>query len=154
MPWDKDDYPSSLKNLDTPIRNKAIEIANAMIDEGYKEGRAIPIATEQAKEWYDNASEKERKEMKNISDQDLKERDDEDNQSDSRPELMEKGEHVYPHDDGWAVQAEDAKQPTHVFDDKQEAIERATEIAKKKETHLVVHKADGSVQKKQSYDEV
>ncbi len=30
---------------------KAIEIANAMVDEGYEEGRAIPIATSQAKEW-------------------------------------------------------------------------------------------------------
>ena len=38
---------------------KAIEIANAMVDEGYEEGRAIPIATSQAKEWKENASKEE-----------------------------------------------------------------------------------------------
>lgn len=49
MPWDTQDYPSSLKNLDTAVKKKAIDIANSMIDEGYDEGQAIPIATEQAK---------------------------------------------------------------------------------------------------------
>jgi uncharacterized protein YdaT len=33
-----------LKNLEEPVKKKAIEIANAMMDEGYEEGRAIPIA--------------------------------------------------------------------------------------------------------------
>lgn len=51
MPWSMKDYPQSLKNLEKPVRKKAIEIANAMLDEGYEEGRAIPIATSQAKEW-------------------------------------------------------------------------------------------------------
>lgn len=51
MPWSMKDYPQSLKNLEEPVKKKAIEIANAMIDEGYEEGRAIPIATSQAKEW-------------------------------------------------------------------------------------------------------
>ncbi len=48
MPWNMNDYPSSLKNLDKPVRKKAIDIANAMLDEGYDEGKAIPIATKQA----------------------------------------------------------------------------------------------------------
>lgn len=56
MPWSMNDYPQSLKNLEEPVKKKAIEIANAMIDEGYEEGRAIPIATSQAKEWKENAS--------------------------------------------------------------------------------------------------
>jgi uncharacterized protein YdaT len=34
-----------------PIRNKAIEIANALLADGYEEGRAIAIATAQAEEW-------------------------------------------------------------------------------------------------------
>ncbi|ANU26502.1 DUF2188 domain-containing protein [Planococcus versutus] len=49
MPWSKDNYPDSFKNLDTPVRNKAIEIANALLRDGYKEDRAIPIALNQAK---------------------------------------------------------------------------------------------------------
>ncbi|PYZ92025.1 hypothetical protein CR194_17670 [Salipaludibacillus keqinensis] len=153
MPWDTHDYPDSLKNLATPVRKKAIDIANAMLDEGYKEGQAIPIATKQAKEWYENATEKEINEIKYRGNEELKKRDDKDKQSNSRPELLEKGEHVFPHEEGWAVQAEDGKQPSDVFDKKQDAIERAREIAQKKETHLVIHKADGSVQDKQSYEE-
>ncbi|AJH22842.1 hypothetical protein XM40_02195 [Bacillus velezensis] len=59
MPWSMKDYPQSLKNLEEPVKKKAIEIANAMVDEGYEEGRAIPIATSQAKEWKKNASKEE-----------------------------------------------------------------------------------------------
>ncbi|MNN01626.1 hypothetical protein D3C81_1142510 [compost metagenome] len=51
MPWSKNDYPPSMKNLDTRIRNKAVEIANALLDEGYDEGRAIAIGTSKAEEW-------------------------------------------------------------------------------------------------------
>ena len=51
MPWTKDDYPDSLKNFMAPVRYKAIDIANALLKDGYGEGRAISIATAQAKEW-------------------------------------------------------------------------------------------------------
>ena len=30
MPWTKEDYPDSLKNLKPTVRNKAIEIMNAL----------------------------------------------------------------------------------------------------------------------------
>jgi uncharacterized protein YdaT len=33
MPWTKTDYPNSMKNLPTAVRNKAIEIANALLEE-------------------------------------------------------------------------------------------------------------------------
>ncbi|UOR13441.1 DUF2188 domain-containing protein [Halobacillus amylolyticus] len=152
MPWDTTDYPSSLKSLDQVVRKKAIDIANAMIDEGYDEGRAIPIATEQAKEWYENATQDEIKEMKNKSDQDLRNRG-EGNDYPSRPELLDKGEHVVSHENGWAVQAEDAKQPSDVFNKKQFAVERAKEVAKNKGTKIIIHKKDGSIQEQTSYNE-
>ncbi|REJ08123.1 DUF2188 domain-containing protein [Halobacillus trueperi] len=148
MPWDTDDYPSSFKNLETSIRKKAIDIANAMIDEGYKEGQAIPIATEQAKEWYENADEKEINRVKQMSDKNLKTRDEEGRQGESRPELLEKGQHVVAHEEGWAVKTEDAKQPSDVFDKKQDAIDRAKEIAENKGTQVVIHKKDGNIQEK------
>ncbi|TGB03900.1 DUF2188 domain-containing protein [Halobacillus salinus] len=149
MPWDTSDYPSSFKNLDTAVRKKAIDIANAMIDEGYDEGRAIPIATEQAKEWYENASEKEVQQMKQASDHELKDHDED--EYESRPELLEKGEHVVSHEDGWAVKAEDAKQASDVFEKKQDAVDRAKEIARNKGTQVIIHKKDGSIQEKKSY---
>lgn len=34
-----------MKNLPEPVRAKAIEIANALLDEGYDEGKAIRIAS-------------------------------------------------------------------------------------------------------------
>jgi len=54
MPWSKNDYPPSMKNLDERVREKAVEIANALLRDGYEEGRAIAIATSQAEEWADN----------------------------------------------------------------------------------------------------
>lgn len=50
MPWSKNDYPAAMKNLDPEVRDKAIEIANALLEEGYEDGRAIPIAIDKAKE--------------------------------------------------------------------------------------------------------
>jgi uncharacterized protein YdaT len=52
MPWTIYRYPAAMKNLPYPARCKAIEIANALLAEGYLEGRAIRIAIARAKEWY------------------------------------------------------------------------------------------------------
>lgn len=40
-----------MKNLPPVLREKAIEIANALLDEGMQEGKAIRIAIAKAKEW-------------------------------------------------------------------------------------------------------
>jgi uncharacterized protein YdaT len=51
MPWDETYYPRSMRNLPPDIRSKAIEIADALLDEGYDDGTAIRIAIAKAKEW-------------------------------------------------------------------------------------------------------
>lgn len=52
MPWTKTDYPNSLKNFPQAIRNKAIEIANALLKKGnMEEGRIIATAISNAKKW-------------------------------------------------------------------------------------------------------
>ncbi len=51
MPYTKKEYPNSLKNFMAPVRNKAIDIANALLDKGTEEPRAIAIATAQAEDW-------------------------------------------------------------------------------------------------------
>ncbi|MBV8137739.1 MAG: DUF2188 domain-containing protein [Deltaproteobacteria bacterium] len=43
-----------MANLPFDIRAKAIEIANALLEEGYDEGRAIRIAIAKAREWAAN----------------------------------------------------------------------------------------------------
>ncbi|EAF3792322.1 hypothetical protein GE629_12765 [Listeria monocytogenes] len=57
MPWTKNDYPDSWENLRKTEREKAIEIGNALLKDGYSESRAIPIATSKAEEWYKNHKE-------------------------------------------------------------------------------------------------
>lgn len=51
MVWSKNDYPESMKNLPQKTKDKAIEIANALLEEGYSEERAIPISISQAEKW-------------------------------------------------------------------------------------------------------
>ena len=51
MPWTPDRYQPSMSHLPEPVREKAIEIANALLEEGMEEGKAIRIAIAKAKEW-------------------------------------------------------------------------------------------------------
>jgi uncharacterized protein YdaT len=53
MPWDEAYYPRSMGKLPLEVRLKAIDIANALLEEGYEEGKAIRIAIAKAKEWAD-----------------------------------------------------------------------------------------------------
>jgi uncharacterized protein YdaT len=56
MPWDETYYPRSMRNLPLEVRLKAIEIANALLEEGYDDGTAIRIAIAKAKEWAERSS--------------------------------------------------------------------------------------------------
>lgn len=51
MPWSEQHYPVSMKHLTEEVRQKAIEIANALLEENYDEGRAIAVATAKAEQW-------------------------------------------------------------------------------------------------------
>ena len=122
MPWTKKDYPSSFKNFNSKTRNKAIEIANALVDEeGYEEGRAIAIATQKAKEW---ASDRESL-KKNGKDQ-----------------------HVVFKDGLWKVEKEGKEKASYTFDRKEDALEKAKEIASNQNVQVVVHKKDGKIEGK------
>ena len=45
-----------MQHLEPEIRLKAIEIANALLEEGYDDGRAIRIGIVKAKEWAERRS--------------------------------------------------------------------------------------------------
>ena len=51
MPWTREKYPPAMQRLPPEVRAKAIEIANAMLAEGYEEGQAIRMAIAAAKRW-------------------------------------------------------------------------------------------------------
>ncbi|MEG9298808.1 DUF2188 domain-containing protein [Mangrovibacillus sp. Mu-81] len=115
MPWSKNDYPASLKNLPADVRNKAIEIANALLDEGYDEGRAIAIATDRAHK-SEEGSGKDKTEY-----------------------------HVKTHDDGWQLIEADSSRAIMVEDTKEELLSKAKDYVNEHTGTLVIHKQDGSV---------
>lgn len=133
MAYSMNDYPDSLKNLDRLERRKAIDIINAMLEEGYDEGRAIPIGTEQAQEWYKDASEED---LKKLENKDLKDHDDDESHG---PDLIDNDVEVYFEDDEWKVKTVGAKQASDTYDKKNEAEKRAKEIADKRGTNVKVH---------------
>ena len=50
MPWNESYYPASMNNLPDDVREKAIEIANALLRAGRTEGQAIRIGIAKAEE--------------------------------------------------------------------------------------------------------
>ena len=57
MPWNSGYFPASMRNLPPLVREKAIEIANALLDEGMEEGMAIRVAIAKAKAWAERHAE-------------------------------------------------------------------------------------------------
>ena len=51
MPWSSSYYPPAMKHLPPQVREKAIEIANALLESGRPEGQAIRIGIARAKQW-------------------------------------------------------------------------------------------------------
>lgn len=51
MPWTATHFPAAMQNLMPAVRLKAVAIANAQLEKGMDEGRAIRIAIAQAKKW-------------------------------------------------------------------------------------------------------
>lgn len=136
MPWTKNDFPDSLKNLNTKVRNKAIEIANTLVDdENMEEGRAIAIATSRAKDWAINRGSQSGKDN-----------------SDTDPKTHGMDQYVTPRKNGWAVKSEHAERASKVLDNKQEAVKYATGIAKKHHSQLIIKGEDGRIQEKRSYN--
>ncbi|MNY69927.1 hypothetical protein D3C86_2079450 [compost metagenome] len=59
MPWPKGTYPPSYKNLPVKLREKAVEIANAILEESGDEGLAIATGLKKAKELRQKKKEKD-----------------------------------------------------------------------------------------------
>jgi uncharacterized protein YdaT len=58
MPWYNGDFPPSYKNQPEALREKAVEIANALLNEGAEEGIAIATGLKQARLLLKNNDEK------------------------------------------------------------------------------------------------
>lgn len=143
MAWNMEDYPNAFKNFDRVLQKKMIDIANALVDSGYEEGEAIPIAIEQGKEWYENASEAEQREV--LYGPNPQKSDDHDTGS-TDPSLLDEDVMVYYEDDQWKVKTVNADQASNVYTTKNEAVKRAREIAENKDTHVQIYKQNGDRQ--------
>lgn len=133
MPFDRRNYPSSMKNLDKEVRDKAIDITNAMLKDGYDEDNAIPIAISQAKDWANDASNAE---LKEIRKKDLKDHKKSDNKS---ARLQDADVEVsYNYDkEKWQVKSKKASQAEGYYDTKKEATDRAREIAENRASKVI-----------------
>jgi uncharacterized protein YdaT len=130
MPWNKKNFPESYQSFNKPVRDKAIQIANAMLsDSKYSHAAIIPIAAAAAMEW---ARSRDIPVSAN---------------SESGPNYQ-----VVPHRNRWAVKAEHGRYPTAVYDTKTSAISRGLELAMRHLSQLVIYDSDGNLQEKRNYD--
>ncbi|WP_137596728.1 DUF2188 domain-containing protein [Paucilactobacillus kaifaensis] len=142
MAWNMKDYPVSMKNMDQLERKKAIDIANALLADGYPDDRAIPIAMSQAEKWYENAREQEKRA---FIKEDNPSKNDQHDINERNAELIDANEVVKYTDNGWAVMAQGAKKASAIFDTKKEAVAAAKSIARNKRSNVKEYRKDGSL---------
>ncbi|HEV8285417.1 MAG TPA: DUF2188 domain-containing protein [Chitinophagaceae bacterium] len=139
MPWTKTDYPVSMKNLPKEVRDKAIEIANALLEEeNMNEGIVIATAISRAKDWAANRGKQTEPGAKNR-----------------RTDVKHHGKDKYVipgKEGGWAVKEEGKRRIEKEFDTKKEAVRQATKEAKKENASVTVQRKTGQVEKRTSYN--
>ena len=64
MPWYNGDYPPSYKNQPKALREKAVEIANALLLDGAEEGIAIATGLKQARLFFKEQTDASNKKAK------------------------------------------------------------------------------------------
>lgn len=63
-----------------------------------------------------------------------------------------RNQHVVPHPEGWAVKGEGNEKYTAVYPYQEEAIDRATEIARNYQADVIIHRKDGTIRDRRSFD--
>jgi len=139
MPWTRSDYPNAMKNLPKQVRDKAVDIANALLEEKQmEEGIVIATAISRAKDWAANRGKKvDNPEISRISD------------------VKKHGEdrYVIPYENRkWAIKVEGNEEVEKVFPHKKEAIVQARKEAKEANASLTIQKRSGKLEKRISYN--
>ncbi|MBD1918014.1 MULTISPECIES: DUF2188 domain-containing protein [Cyanophyceae] len=142
MPWTYNDYPTSMKNLTAEVRRKAIDIANALLEDGYGDGRAIAIATAQSEKWAKRRHKQIAKKNTGTTGQAIAADDD-------------KGDgesiHVFadPEESGWI--ATQGQKRVAQGSTKAEVVDKAREQAKAQKTELCIHDKQGDIIEERDY---
>jgi uncharacterized protein YdaT len=138
MPWTRNNYPVSMKNLPAAVRNKAIEIANALLDEKHMdEGIVIATAISRAKDWAENRGMTSEAPAGTSRKTDVKKHGED--------------RHVVPHGKEWAVKKEKTKKE-EVFATKKEAVSSAKKEAKSANASVTVQGKHGKIEKRESFN--
>lgn len=138
MPWNKSNYPDSMKNLPAGVRNKAIEIANALLEErNMNEGIAIATGISRAKDWAEEHGKKSKAAPGTSKTTDVK------HHGEDR--------YVTPDKEGWVVKKEGTRNKQH-FENKKDAVTEARKAAKDENASVTIQRKDGKVQSRTSYN--
>jgi uncharacterized protein YdaT len=65
--------------------------------------------------------------------------------------MSKNSQHVVPNGNRWSVRRTGATRASGTFDTQGEAIDRATEIARKQHSEVYVHGRDGRIRERSSY---
>lgn len=143
MPWTYDDYPTSLKNLTAEVRRKAIDIANAQLEDGYGDGRAIAIATAQAEKWAKRRDKQIAKKNTGGTTGQAVADDDEKGDGESI--------HIFanPEESGWI--ATQGQKRIAQGRKKTDVVDKAKEKAKAQKTELCIHNKQGDLVEERDY---
>lgn len=137
MPWTKSDFPDSMKNLPLAVRHKAIEIANALVEEEEMEdGIAIATAISRAKDWAQNHGKAYKSRKARSTDAKKHGRD----------------RYVIPYEDEWAIRIEGKARVEKIFHRKQDAVAQARKEARAVNGSLTIQRKTGKVEKRVSYN--
>lgn len=137
MPWNKKTFPDSMKNLPSPVRNKAIEIGNALLKEtSMDEGIAIATAISRAKDWAKNRGKPTTAKNSNAKTTDVKKHGED--------------RYVIPEEEGWAVKKEKGRK--HHFATKEEAVRQARKEAKEANAAVTIQDRHGKIANRTSYN--
>jgi uncharacterized protein YdaT len=137
MPWTRQTYPASMKNLPVAVRNKAIEIANALLEERkMEEGIIIATAISRAKDWAENRNKPSEAPAGTSKKTDVKKHGED--------------RYVVPHNDDWAVKKEKEK-TEEVFHTKDKAVRKAEEEAEAANASVPIQGKNGKIETRKSY---
>ena len=126
-----------MKKLPVGVRNKAIEISNALLEEKMDEGIAIATGISRAKDWAANRGKPTKSKSADSKSKDVKKH----------------GQDLYvtPSKSGWAVKSEKSSRKEN-FSTKKEAVQTATKRARKANASITVKDSHGKIKTRTSYN--
>ena len=66
--------------------------------------------------------------------------------------MSKKTNHVVPSSSGWVVKKSGSERASRTFDTKEKAIEYGRELSRSEKTELYIHKTNGMIQNRNSYE--